>query len=141
MERWYDSKTVTRLLNVGLRTVQKWAKRGELEFRTVNEGRRRTRFYRAESVERFRNDGPRKVRELALSGPPPDPERKPASLAPFGLFLTLEQASVYSGGLTIEFLRKLIAEGKLFALQGGEGGAWLISRASLENFAGRRRFR
>jgi hypothetical protein len=32
-------------------------------------------------------------------------------------------------------------EGKLFALQGGEQGAWVISRCALDSFAGWRRFR
>jgi hypothetical protein len=65
---WYDSETAARELGVTVRTLQKWAHRGHLEFKTVRQDRRRTRLYTAESVQKFRDSGPREPRRPAETG-------------------------------------------------------------------------
>lgn len=60
---WYDSETAARELGVTIRTLQKWAQRGHLQFKTVNQDRRRTRLYTVESVQKFRDSGPREERK------------------------------------------------------------------------------
>jgi DNA-binding transcriptional MerR regulator len=65
---WYDSKSAARLLKINIRTLQKWAKRGLLEFKTVVDGKRRIRLYTAESVHRFREFGPRQERKAPEPG-------------------------------------------------------------------------
>lgn len=143
---WYDSESAGRALKLSVRRVQELALRGKLEFKTVREGRRRIRLYSAASIEQYKRaraeGGASESKEVARALPTPAATKLTIvpSPAPLGLFLTLEQASLYSG-LTVTFLRKLISQQKLFALRGGERGTWVISRASLENFAGRRRFR
>jgi hypothetical protein len=55
---WCDTESVMRALDVSQRTVQKWAEKGHLKFKTIRDGSRRIRLYDAGDVERLRESGP-----------------------------------------------------------------------------------
>ncbi len=145
---WLTTGETMHALGKANRTVREWAQKGRLRWKLGLRNGIAQRHYYAPDVEQYRPALPkpssvprlrrRAPAELAVARQQSAPVL--AAPAPLGLFLTLEQASLYAG-LTIGFLRKTIGESKLFALRGGERGTWVISRASLDSFAGRRRFR
>jgi uncharacterized coiled-coil protein SlyX len=59
---WYPSEDAAKKLDVSIRTLQKWAEKGYLKFRTVRQGNLRPRLYDAADVDRLKESGPPKPR-------------------------------------------------------------------------------
>jgi excisionase family DNA binding protein len=55
---WYPSEEAAQRLNISLRTLQKWAEKGHLKFKTIQQGSHRFRVYDAADVDRLRESGP-----------------------------------------------------------------------------------
>lgn len=89
---WIDTEGVMRELKMSERTVQKWAARGHLRFKTVQNGLHRYRLYDVASVRQFRESGPQTkppaditeeefVEELRRPELPPPPSRRSSNFS------------------------------------------------------------
>jgi excisionase family DNA binding protein len=138
-----SKEIAAKRLRLSVRRVLELSERGLLKRRSVIDPvtKRRQTVFLAADVDRFVVEGQRRV--VAYRGnavgagvvaalPPPSPAVTAAPL-PERPWLTLEEASVYSG-LPVSYLQKQIDDGCLAAIDVGvrPGGRYRVSRRDLD---------